>query len=182
MRRSAFWGGFCASDSKICGTGSRSCPCRRMLPTTPTTVYHGPSESGGPNLNRSAQRVAAGPRAASHRLVDDRDPRGLGPIADRKETAAEQRGPDGLEEIRADLVSCEPQALSNRSGVAFDSEDLFPGVTNEQIADDAGALDTGNRLNLFEETVVQVDPLSGDADRLAQSSRRARSSEWRTPS
>src|SRR5687767_336533 len=44
-------GGFCASDTKICGSASRSSPWRRISPTTPTTTNHGPSESRGPNLN-----------------------------------------------------------------------------------------------------------------------------------
>lgn len=105
-----------------------------------------------------------GPRAPSHHIVDDRDPRSLGPIPDRKETAAEQRRSEGSEEVRADLVYCEPEALGHRSVVPFHSEDLFPGVSSEQIADDAGALHTRNRLNLFEHAVVQVGPLRGDAE------------------
>src|SRR4030095_3328895 len=99
-----------------------------------------------------------------HRIVDDRDPRGLGPILDRKETAAEQRRSESSEEIWADLVSCEPQALGNRSVGPFDNEDVFPGVITEQIAGDAGALHTGNCLNLFEDTVGKVSPLRGGAE------------------
>ena len=64
--------------------------------------------------------------------------------------------PRALKKSGADLVSWEPQALGNRSVVPFDSEDLFPGVITEQIAGDAGALHTGNRLNLFEHAVVKV--------------------------
>ena len=90
--------------------------------------------------------------------------RSLGPIPNRKDAAAEQRRSEGPEEIRADLVSCEQQALGNRSGVPFDSQGLFPGVAGEQIVDDAGALDTRNRLNLFEHAVVQVGPLRGDTE------------------
>ena len=41
---------------------------------------------------------------------------------------------------------------------------LFPGVLAEQIVDDAGALHTRDRLNLFEHAVVQVGPLRGDAE------------------
>ena len=59
---------------------------------------------------------------------------------------------------------CEHQALEHRSGVPFDSQGLFPGVTSEQIVDDAGALDTRHRLNLFEHAVVQVGPLRGDTE------------------
>ena len=73
-----------------------------------------------------------------------------------------------LKKSCADLVSCELQALGNRSVVPFDGDDLFPVVTNEQIADDAGALHAGNRLNLFEHAVVKVGPLRG-ADRLEAS-------------
>ena len=51
MNRSALWGGFCTSDSNICGTASRSSPCRRMSATTPTTVYQGRSDSRAPSLN-----------------------------------------------------------------------------------------------------------------------------------
>ena len=104
------------------------------------------------------------PRAPSHRIVDDRDRRSIGPIPDRKETTSEQRRTDGFEEIGAHLVCSEPQALRNRSVVPFNSEDLFPGVRNEQIADDAGVLDTRNRLNLFEHAVVKVGPLRRDAE------------------
>ena len=40
MKRSMLrGGGLCASDTNICGNGSRSSPCRRMLPTTPTTAF-----------------------------------------------------------------------------------------------------------------------------------------------
>ena len=144
-----------------------------MSPTTPTTVYHGPVGIPRAQLESPAHWIAPGPRAASHRIVDDRDPRSIGPIPDRKEAASEQRRSEGFEEIRADLVSSEPQALGNRSVVPFGSEDLFPGVANEQIADDAGALHTRNRLNLFEDAVVKVGPLRGDAE-----GRRG----WRAPS
>ena len=115
-------------------------------------------------LEPFAHRIAPGPRAASHRIVDDRHRRSIRPIPDRKEAASEQRRPEGLEEFRADLVSSEPQALGHRSVVPFGSDDLFPVATDEQIADDAGALHTGNRLNLFEHAVVKVGPLRGDAE------------------
>ncbi len=130
-------------------------------------AHHGvPRAVGIPRaqLEPSAYRVLPRPRAPSQRVVDDRDPRSLGPIRDRKEAAAEQRRSERSEEIRADFVSCKQQALGNRSGVPFDSQGLFPGVTGEQIVDDAGALDTRHRLNLFEHAVVQVGPLRGDTE------------------
>src|SRR5439155_17756158 len=83
---------------------------------------------------------------------------------DRKEAASEQRRAEGFEETRADLVPSEPEVLGNCSVVPFDREDLFPVVTDEQIADDAGALHTGNRLHLLEDAVVQVGPLRGDVE------------------
>jgi hypothetical protein len=124
-----------------------------MSATTPTTVY---------------QRWSApGPRAASHRLVDDRHRRRLAAVRERKEAASQQRCPEGGEEIRADLGPGEPRAPGHRSVVGFDREDLFPGVTDEQIADDPGALHPRNRLDLFEDTVVKVGPLRGGAGRFA---------------
>ena len=139
-----------------------------MSATTPTTVNHGRSESRRTIFESSTNRIAQRPRAASHRIADDRNARSIGPIPDRKEAASEQRRSEGSEETCADLVSCQPQALGDRSVVAFDSEDEFPGVANEQIADDTGALHTGNRLNLFQDTLVKVDPLRRRADRLAK--------------
>src|SRR5262249_15630650 len=112
----------------------------------------------------SSDWIPSGPRPASHGIVDDRNPRSIGPIPDRKDTASEQRRPEGFEEIRADLVSSQRQTLGNRSVVPFDSEELFAVVANEQIADDAGALHTRSRLNLFEHAVVKVRPLRGDAE------------------
>src|SRR5919109_1859324 len=58
-------------------------------------------------LKSSAHWIAPGPRAASHRIVDDRNRRSIRPVSDRKEAASEQRRPKGFEEIRADLVSSE---------------------------------------------------------------------------
>ncbi len=66
-----------------------------------------------------------------------------------------------------DLGPCDLQALGNRSVVAFDSEDVFPGVPDEETADDASALHAGNRVNLFEDTAVEVDPLRRDGARFA---------------
>ena len=100
---SALWGGFCARATKICGTASRSCPCNRMSVTTPATVCHGWSESRVPNLNRRPTGSPGGARA-SHRLVDDRNPRSIGPVPERKVAASEQRRAEGCEKIRTDLV------------------------------------------------------------------------------
>ena len=164
MKKSTFReGGFCASDTKSAGALRAPAPaaaCRRPRLPLCTTGHRNPAGPTEP----SAYWIVPRPRAPSHRIVDDRDPRSLGPIPDRKETAAEQRRSEGSEEIRADLVSCKPQALGNRSVVPFDSEDVFPGVISEQIVDDAGALHTRNRLNLFEHAVVQVGPLRGEAE------------------
>jgi hypothetical protein len=102
------------------------------------------------------------PRAPGQRAVDDRDRRSIALVPDRKEAASEQRRPDGLEEILARLVRSQTQALGNRCVIPFDSEDLFPGIRDEQIADDAGVLHTRNRLNLFEDAGVQVGPLRRD--------------------
>ncbi len=162
MKRSTFWeGGFCASDTNICGSASRSSPCRRMLPTTPTTVYHGPSKSSGPNFNLLPTGSCPGHerRASASLTIATRGASGRSPIE-------KKRPPSNgvlrvLKEIRADLVSCKQQALGHRSGVALDRQGLFPRVTSEQIVDDAGALDTRHRLNLFEQAVVQVVPLRG---------------------
>ena len=164
MKRSTLRGGFCASDSNICGTGSRSSPCRRMSATTPTTVNHGRSESRGPNLNLlpTGSRPGHERRAIASLMIATRGASGPSPI--EKKRPRSNGVPSGLEEIRADLVSSEPQALGNRSVVAFGREDLFPGVADEQIADDAGALHTGNRLNLFEHAVVKIGPLRGDVE------------------
>jgi hypothetical protein len=100
-------------------------------------------------LEPSAHWIVPRPRSPSHCIVDDRDRRSIPPIPDREEAASEQRRPDGFKEIRADLVSCELQALGNDSVVSFDCDNLFLAVRNEQIADDAGVLHTRNRLNLF---------------------------------
>ena len=40
---------------------------------------------------------------------------------------------------------------------------ICSGLPTEQVADDAGALHAGNRLNLFEHAIVHVGPLRGDA-------------------
>ena len=80
-------------------------------------------------LEPSADGIVPRPRPPGHRIVDDRDPRSVGPIRARKETAAEQRRSEGSEEIRADLVSREAQAIGDRAVVAFDGEDVLPGVT-----------------------------------------------------
>ena len=116
------------------------------------------------------------PRAASHGIVDDRDRRSIPPIPRRKEAASQQRRPDGFEEIRADLVSYELQALGHRCVISFDRDDLFPTVRNEQIADDAGTLHTRNRLNRFEHAVVKVGALRGNAE-----SRRSREFHHKDP-
>jgi hypothetical protein len=99
-------------------------------------------------LKSSTHRIAPGPQAANHRLVDYRNARSIRPVPDGKEAAAEQGRAKGFEEIRADLVSPELHALGNRSVVPLGREDLFSIVTDEKIADDAGALNTRNRLNL----------------------------------
>jgi len=112
----------------------------------------------------------------SHGLVDNRNPRSIGPISDRENTASEQRRPDGLEEIRVDLVSSEPEALGNGSVVSFGSEELFPRIVDEQIANDASALHTGNRENLLKDAAVQIAPLRGDVD-----ARRCRESHRKDP-
>ena len=46
----------------------------------------------------------------------------------------------------------------------FGREDLFFVVSNEHIANDAGALYAPNGLNLFEHAVVKVGPLRGDGE------------------
>ena len=50
-------------------------------------------------LEPFAHWIVPWPRAPSHRIVDDRHRRSIGPIRDRKEAASEQRRPDGFEEI-----------------------------------------------------------------------------------
>ena len=105
-------------------------------------------------LEPSAHWIVPRPRAPSHRIVDDRDRRSIGPIPDRKEAAAEQRRSEGLKKsaLTSSLVNRRRSETvpSSRSTVRTCS--LV--VTNEQIADDAGALHTRNRLNLFEHAVV----------------------------
>ena len=72
-----------------------------------------------------------------------------GPSAIEKKRPRSSGVPMALKKSALTSSPTKPQALGNRSVVPFDSDDLFPAVTNEQIADDAGALHTRNRLNLF---------------------------------
>src|ERR1051325_8428451 len=165
MKRSTLrGGGLCKSDTNICGNDSRSGPCRRMSPTTPTTVYQGRSDACGPNLNLLPTGSCPGHerRAIASLMIATGGASGPSPIEKNRPRCSGVS--HGFEEIRADLVSNELQALGCDSVVPFDRNDLFPAVSNKQIADDAGVLHTRKRLDRFQHAVVKVGPLRGDAE------------------
>ena len=112
-------------------------------------------------LDSPADRIAVGPQAASHRIVDDRDARSIGPVLDGKEAPSEQGSPERGKEPVADLVYAKPQAPGGDSGVPFGGDDRFRVAGDEQIANHAGALDAGERFDLFEHVRVEIDPLRG---------------------
>src|SRR5262249_49793249 len=116
-------------------------------------------------LESPAHGIGPGPRPPCHRLVDDRDRWGPRTVHDRKDAAAEQRRPDGFEEIRADLITSQSHPFGHRSIVPFGGDDLIPAVCDEQIADDPGVFDSWYRVNLVEHVLIEGGSLHRAAER-----------------
>src|SRR4029077_7792935 len=70
---------------------------------------------------------------------------------------------EGFKESAADFVSTEAEALGSGLGVLLGRKSLFGISTDEQITDDAGALDAGDRCDLIEHARIEAGTLRGGA-------------------
>ena len=124
---------------------------RRDLEALPAHVGDD-ADDGEPRRGRTgraereapADGVAAGPQPAGHRGVDDRDLALTAPVGRREEPAADQRRAQRVEHVAGNLVAAQRQQLRTGAGAAFRDDRLLLHRSDEQLAADPGALDTGH--------------------------------------
>src|SRR5262249_4434149 len=105
-----------------------------------------------------SDRVTIRPESARHLFVDDNHKRRTFRVASGELTPAQNRCPQRLEIIGADVDHPSPEsALARRRLTAFDIERLHgTGHTQREMTGHARRLDTGNRVDSLDQAVEKI--------------------------